>query len=65
MRILVLTSNSLRHRYFVECLNTRGYNVLAWGEEKGKTLIILILIMVMKFLLKLHSTQLNVLFVLL
>jgi len=37
MRIIVLTGDGLRHRYFVKRLIDKGHTILAWGEAKGQS----------------------------
>lgn len=38
MRTLVLTSVEARHAHLVKCLLEQRHNILAWAEEKGKSL---------------------------
>ena len=37
MRIIVLTGDNLRHRYFVKRLIDKGHETLALGEAKGQS----------------------------
>jgi len=36
MRIIVLTGDGLRRRYFVKRLIDKGHNTLVWGKAKGQ-----------------------------